>query len=380
LHQSPMRQFHLDYGAQMVEYAGWEMPIRYTSIQEEHKQVRSSGGIFDVSHMGRIKFRGRHARKLLERLCTRKIYDMQIGQIRYSLMCNDAGGVLDDVLVYKLDEDEFLVVVNASNREKLLPHFDRVKAEGELSAKIEDETLKTAMVAIQGPNVIDMIATVSKEVPALKRYRFTIKNLMILKLMVSRTGYTGEDGVEVILPANAIGMAMKLLLKDVKPGDENAVIKPAGLGARDSLRLEAGMPLYGHELGEQINALSCGIDFAIALDKDEHEKGEVFVGMESLKRTRDAGGPDQKIVGLKVEGKRTPRQGMGVLLGDETVGAVTSGCMSPTLGHPIAMALVDRAATEAGGEAGTVLAIDTGRDRTAAMVVPLPFYAKPRKG
>ena len=375
MQQSPLRQFHLDYNAQMVEYAGWEMPIRYTSIQEEHRQVRASGGIFDVSHMGRVKFRGRHARKLLERLCTRKIYDMQIGQIRYTLMCNEAGGVLDDVLVYKLDEDEFLAVVNASNREKLLPHFDRVKAAGDLTCKVEDETLKTAMIAIQGPNVIDMIGKVSSEVPALKRYRFTIKNLMIRKLMVSRTGYTGEDGVEVILPASAIGMAMKLLLKDVKPGDENAVIKPAGLGARDSLRLEAGMPLYGHELGEEINALSCGIDFAIALDKDEHERGEVFIGMESLKKTRDAGGPAQKLVGLKVEGKRTPRQGMVVLSGDAEVGVVTSGCMSPTLGYPIAMALIDRAATDE----GTALLIDTGRDRLKATVTPLPFYKRPKK-
>ena len=376
MQQSPLRQFHLDYNAQMVEYAGWEMPIRYGSIQEEHRQVRSSGGIFDVSHMGRVKFRGRHARKLLERLCSRKIYDMQIGQIRYSLMCNDTGGVLDDVLVYKLDEDEFLVVVNASNREKLLPHFDRAKEAGDLTCKIEDETLKTAMIAIQGPNVIDMIAKVSSEVPALKRYRFTIKNFVIMKLMVSRTEYTGEDGVEVILPASAIGMAMKLLLKDVKPGDENAVIKPAGLGARDSLRLEAGMPLYGHELGEEINALSSGIDFAIALDKDQHERGEVFIGMESLKKTRDAGGPAQKIVGLRVEGKRTPRQGMKVLAGDTEVGAVTSGCMSPTLGFPIAMALVGRDATEE----GMTLLIDTGRDRLDATVTPLPFYTRPKKG
>lgn len=375
MQQSPMHQFHLDYGAQMVEYVGWEMPIRYTSIVEEHRQVRNSGGIFDVSHMGRVKFRGRHARKLLERLCSRKIYDMQIGQVRYSLMCNETGGVLDDVLVYKLDEDEFLVVVNASNRAKLMPHFEAVRAAGDLTVKIEDETLKTAMVAIQGPNVIDMIATVSKEVPALKRYRFTIKNLMILKLMVSRTGYTGEDGVEVILPSNAIGMAMKLLLKDVKPGDENAVIKPAGLGARDSLRLEAGMPLYGHELGEEINALSCGIDFAIALDKDEHERGEVFIGQEALKATRDAGGPPQKVIGLKVEGKRTPRQGMAVFSGETQVGSVTSGCMSPTFEYPIAMALVDRAATEEGLE----LTIDMGRDRTAATVTKLPFYTKPKK-
>ena len=375
MHQSPLRQFHLDFGAQMVEYAGWEMPIRYGSIREEHLQVRRAGGIFDVSHMGRVKFRGRHARRLLERLCTRRIHDMQIGQCRYSLVCNEHGGVRDDVLVYKLDEDEFLVVANASNREKMLSHFEQVRAEGDLTVSIDDETLKTAMIAIQGPNVMELVSTVSSEVPMLKRYRFLVKDLMIIKVLVSRTGYTGEDGVEVILPASAVGMALKLLLKDLKPGDPDAPIQPAGLGARDSLRLEAGMPLYGHELGEDINALSCGIDFAISLDKDEHEKGEAFIGLEALKKTRDEGGPARKIIGLKIDGPRTPRQAMPVLAGDTEIGAVTSGCASPTLGHPIAMALVDREHTEP----GAMMRIDGGRHQMEAEVVPLPFYKAPKK-
>lgn len=375
LHRTPLHDFHVQYGARMVEFAGWEMPMLYTSILDEHRQVRTSGGLFDVSHMGRVRFSGRHARRLLERLCSRRISDMQAGQCRYSLVCNDRGGVKDDVIVMRLDDDEFLLVVNAANREKLLPHFESVRDAGDLVAKIEDQTFKTAMVAIQGPKVMDMIARVSSEIPTLKRYRFAVKNLLVMKLYVSRTGYTGEDGVEVILPSSAVNMAMKLLLKDVDPDAPDAVIRPAGLGARDTLRLEAGMPLYGHELGEDINALSCGVDFAISLDKDKEERGEAFIGQEALKRVRDAGGPPQRIIGLTLEGKRTARQGMRVERDGRHVGIVTSACLSPTLGFPIAMALVN---VDLAHE-GTRLAVNLGRDDAPATVVPLPFYKAPKK-
>lgn len=369
MHRTPLHQFHVDAGAKMVDFAGWEMPLIYRSVFEEHRQVRTSAGMFDVSHMGRVGVKGRHARRFLERLCTRKISDMQPGQCRYSLVCNESGGVRDDVLVYRMDEDDFLLVVNASNREKLLGHFAKVK--GDLAVNIDDRTMQTAMVALQGPKAMELIGSFSREIPTLKRYRFAVKNLMVMKIIVSRTGYTGEDGVEAILPAGAIGMAMKLMLKDFDPKSEHAVIKPAGLAARDTLRLEAGMPLYGHELGEDMNALGAGVDFAIAMDKADEDGGEPFVGMEALRSTRDKGGPEQKIVGLHVEGKRTPRQGMTVLAGDKAAGVVTSACMSPTLERVIAMAWVDSAATTP----GTALRIDTGKDSVMeAEVVPLPFY------
>jgi aminomethyltransferase len=372
--RTPLYKFHVEAGAKMVEYAGWEMPIMYTGIHEEHQQVRTSGGLFDVSHMGRVRMTGRHARRLLERLCTRKIHDMEPGQCRYSLVCNEQGGVRDDVIVYRLDDDEFLVVVNASNREKLLGHFEQVRAGADLAVKIDDQTISHAMVAMQGPKVMPMIARISSEVPTLKRYRFTVKNLMIMKLIVSRTGYTGEDGVEVILPSGAVSMAMTLLLKDVNMKEEGAVIKPVGLGARDTLRMEAGMPLYGHELGEEINAMECGVDFAIALDKDQGEKGEKFIGMDTLKRTMDAGGPKRRLVGIVIEGKRTARQGMTIKAGGHPVGVVSSGCLSPTLGHAIAMAFVDLGSTEA----GTNLTVDTGRGELAGRVAKLPFYKAPK--
>lgn len=372
--RTPLYKFHVEAGAKMVDFAGWEMPMMYTGIHDEHLQVRRSGGLFDVSHMGRVRLTGRHARRLLERLCTRRIGDMEPGQCRYSLMCNEQGGVRDDVIVYRMDDDEFLVVVNASNREKILGHMEQVRAASDLAVKIDDQTTSTAMVALQGPKVIPLVAQRSSEVPTLKRYRFAVKNLLVMKLIVSRTGYTGEDGVEVILPAGVVGMAMSYLLKDVDMKAAEAVLKPVGLGARDTLRMEAGMPLYGHELGEEINALECGVDFAISMDKDQGERGEPFIGMEALKRTVAEGGPKRRLVGIAIEGKRTARQGMPIKAGGREVGVVTSGCLSPTLGHAIAMGFVETSLTEP----GTVLSVDTGRGELSGKVVKLPFYKAPK--
>jgi aminomethyltransferase len=375
--KTPLNSFHHEHKGHMVEFAGWEMAMYYAGLTQEHHQVRNSGGIFDVSHMGRVKMAGRHARKLLERICTRRISDMEIGQCRYSLVCNEQGGVKDDVIVYRVDDDEFMVVVNASNREKLLKHFEDVRRAGDLTLKtMEDRTKDTAMVALQGPKVMDLIGKVSREVPTLKKYRFTVKNLLITKIIVSRTGYTGEDGVEVILPAGmAVDMAMKYLLQGVDMSAPDALLKPAGLGARDTLRMEAGMPLYGHELGEEICALSCGVDFAISLDKDQGDKGEKFIGMEALKKVAAEGGPARKLAGLVIEGKRSARQGMVIRKDGKEVGIVTSGCPSPTLGKCIAMAFVDRDLLAI----GTALEVDTGRGGLPAVVAPLPFYKAAKK-
>ncbi|MCA9295518.1 MAG: hypothetical protein KC983_03355, partial [Phycisphaerales bacterium] len=234
LARTPFHDVHLAHGGKMVDFVGWSMPLHYGSIIDEHHQTRRSGGLFDVSHMGRFRFKGRDARRFLDHVCTRQIHGMQDGQIRYSMVCNERGGVKDDVLVYRLDDAEYLMVCNASNREKLIAHFEAVR--GDLVFNFADETESTAMVAIQGPKVIELIGNFSREIPALKRYRFTIKNLIIAKVMISRTGYTGEDGVEIILPAKFAKKCVDMLMKNVGTGDD-AAIKPAGLGARDSLRL-----------------------------------------------------------------------------------------------------------------------------------------------
>lgn len=372
--KTPLNQLHHEHGGNMVEFAGWEMPIAYGSIQEEHVQVRTKGGLFDVSHMGRLKITGRHARRLIARACTRRIGDMQQGQCRYGLVCNEQGGVKDDILVYRMDDTEFLLVVNASNREKIVEHLNNIIQAEEMVAKLEDQTMKTAMVAIQGPKVMDLVSRVSSEVSTLKRYRFTVKNLLIAKLIVSRTGYTGEDGVEVILPAGIVETALKLLLKDADLKARDSDMKLVGLGARDTLRLEAGMPLYGHELGEDINALACGVDFAIALDKDQGDLPEPFIGQEALKKTRDQGGPHQTLAAFVAESKRTPRQGMPVMIEGKQVGVITSGCMSPTLGAPIAMGFIDRQHNNPGAK----VTIDAGRAELPAEVRANPLYTKPK--
>jgi aminomethyltransferase len=364
--KTPFHDLHLQHGARMTDFAGWEMPLTYGSILDEHRWCRSSAGFFDVSHMGRLKFTGRHARRFLDRVCTRGVLGMQKGMVRYSLVCNERGGCHDDVLVYCLEEDEYLMVCNASNRAKLVKHFEAQK--GDMAFRMEDQTQSTAMVAIQGPKAMELIGGFSKEIPTLKRYRFTEKSLLVVKLLVSRTGYTGEDGVEIILGSGMAKMALGLFLKDM--GKAEGVVKPCGLGARDSLRLEAGMPLYGHEIGEDIDPLTAGLDFAVKLDKGQGDEREgTFIGQEALKAIAAAGGPKRRLVGLTLEGRRSARQGMKVMQGGTEVGHVTSGCLSPTLDRPIAMAIVDRAVAES----KPALEVDLGRERVSATVTPMPF-------
>jgi aminomethyltransferase len=369
--KTPFHELHLQHGARMTDFAGWEMPLTYGSILDEHRWCRSSAGFFDVSHMGRLKFTGRHARRFLDRVCTRGILGMQRGMVRYSLVCNERGGCHDDVLVYCLEEDEYLMVCNASNRAKLVRHFEAQK--GDMAFRMEDQTDSTAMVAIQGPKAMELIGGFSREIPTLKRYRFAEKSLLVVKLLVSRTGYTGEDGVEIILGSGMARMALGLFLKDM--GKAEGVVKPCGLGARDSLRLEAGMPLYGHEISEDIDPLTAGLDFAVKLDKGQGDEREgTFIGQEALRAIAAAGGPSRRLVGLTLDGRRSARQGMKVMQGGSEVGAVTSGCLSPTLDRPIAMAIVDRAVAEA----KPALEVDLGRERVAASITPMPFVKTTR--
>ncbi len=365
LSATPFHAYHLSHGAKMVDFAGWEMPLHYGSIIDEHMQVRKSGGLFDVSHMGRLRFTGKDACRVLDRVCTRQIHGMQDGQIRYSIVCNANGGSKDDVLVYKIKDCEYLMVCNGANRDKILKHIDDNR--GNYIFKLKDETESTAMIALQGPKVMELLSKFSSEIPNLKRYRFTTKNLLIATLLISRTGYTGEDGVEVILPAKFANKAVEMMLKHM---DDPSIIMPSGLGARDSLRLEAGMPLYGHELTEEIDPLSAGLKFAVKLDKGIGENEvEPFIGQEALIQIFEHGS-DKKLVGLTLEGKRSPRQQMNVLCGDNVIGFVTSGCLSPTFEYPIAMAYIP-----SDFEDDTV-SVDFGKQQLPATIVPLPFYKK----
>jgi len=364
LKRTPFYDFHVQAGGKLVDFAGWEMPILYRSIVDEHEQTRNSGSIFDVSHMGRLHFSGKDAAKFLNRVLTRNVADQKVGQSRYSLVCNEAGGILDDVIVSK-DVKNWIVVCNASNREKLHRHFIDVRHLEDLDFDMSDQTESTGMVALQGPKVIERVAGVLPvDLKSMKRYHFESGNYMgLLKFTVFRSGYTGEDGVEIVIPAKVAGMAMKLI--GGKTEKETATIKPAGLGARDTLRLEAGMPLYGHELNENVDPLTAGLGWAVDLDKE-------FIGAEALRKIA-ADGVKMRLVGLELEGKRIARQGTPVVANGSPVGEVTSGTLSPTLQKSIAMAYIDiDRATE-----GSEVAVDLKGTIIPAKVVKLPFYKRP---
>ena len=363
LKRTPFYDFHVKAGGRMVDFAGWEMPIMYRGIVDEHEQTRRSGSIFDVSHMGRVHFNGKDAAAFLNKVCTRNFTDQKVGQSRYSLICNPGGGVLDDVIVSR-DSKNWLMVCNASNREKLLKYFHEVRHDSGLDFDMADNTESTAMVALQGPKVIDRLAEhLPVDLKGMKRYHFEQGSVMgLIKFHVFRSGYTGEDGVEIILSAKVAPMAMKMLAG--KEDREGATLRPAGLGARDTLRLEAGMPLYGHELLETLDPISAGLGWAVDLKKE-------FVGVEKLREVAGAG-PRRKLVGLELEGKRIARQGAAVVKDGQAVGEVTSGTLSPTLGKSIAMAYVDAGLA---GE-GNQLEVDLKGTANAARVVKLPFYKR----
>lgn len=342
--------------------------MSYGSIIDEHHACRTGAAFFDVSHMGRLRITGRHARRFLDRVCTRLILGMERGQVRYSLVCNERGGVRDDVLVYCYDEDDYMMVVNASNRLKIMDWFRAIKERENLTFSMEDITASTAMAAIQGPKVMELVGTFSREIPTLKRYRFAEKSLMVAKLTVSRTGYTGEDGVELVMGSTVAKFVLPMLLRE-KDGVAGAV-RACGLGARDSLRTEASMPLYGHEITEEIDPLSAGLGFAVKLDKGAADEREGrFIGQDALEAVAKAG-PKHRLVGFEVDGRRAARQGMGIHRGGEHVGHVTSGCLSPTLDKVIAMGYVP---SELSAE-GTEFEIDLGKAKTAARIVKMPFY------
>lgn len=362
--RTPFYDFHVSAGAKLVDFAGWEMPILYRSIVDEHEQTRKSGSVFDVSHMGRLYFTGKDATRFLDHVLTRNVAQQKVGQSRYSLVCNAAGGVMDDVIVSR-DQRHWLVVCNASNREKLVRYFAAARQEqGGFDVQVDDRTETTAMVAVQGPKVIDKLSEVlPTDLKSLKKYAFANDEVMMTRYTVSRSGYTGEDGVEMILPAKAAPLAMRML-GEGRNDHEGSTLRPAGLGARDTLRLEAGMPLYGHELSETIDPLSAGLAWAVDLG------GKDFVGAEALRTVMGKGLP-RRLVGLELEGRRIARQGAPVNKSGKAVGEVTSGTFSPTLQKSIAMAFVDTSLGE-----GAELEVDLKGTPNPAKVVRLPFYKR----
>jgi aminomethyltransferase len=373
--RTPLHDWHVAHGGRMVDFAGWSMPVQYTSIAEEHNATRNAVGVFDISHMGRLYWFDDAAPKFIDSLVTRRVDDLKPNQVRYALVCDERGGILDDVLVYGGHPSgipRMLMVVNASNRSKIKDWINRHSpswSADKLLPNLDDATENTAMIAVQGPKAAEVLAPLfeiprAAPLPRLSSIPYYHYSYEYFDGLISRTGYTGEDGFEVICRAEHAPQIWQEFVKAAEAVGGRA----AGLGARDTLRLEAAMPLYGHELSETINPIQAGLKFAVNL------AGREFIGREAIERfSTDQSQPVR--IGLQVEGKRVPRQGCPVLHEGEIVGEVTSGTFSPTLERPIAMAYVRPAAQAV----GTRLSVDIRGTQHPAVVVPLPFYKRETK-
>jgi aminomethyltransferase len=346
--RTPLYDSHRRLKARIVDFHGWEMPVQYAGIVEEHAAVRSRAGLFDLCHMGRVRVRGRGRRAFLQKILTVDVDKVPPGRCRYSFFLNERGTVIDDLVFYAGTEDD-LLVINASNREKDLAWMEKHRP-GDV--EIDDQTLSTALLAVQGPESLAVVRkSLGIDPGALGYYTWG----MFGGRLVSRTGYTGEDGFEISMPVGEAVASWDKILAAGAP--------PVGLGARDTLRTEAGMPLYGNDLDDTTTPLEAGLAFAVELDKPD------FLGKDAL---RAAGEPSRRLTGLVLDSRRIARQGFGVLREGGAIGAVTSGTWSPTLEKSIAMAYLPLDARKP----GTPVEVDVRGKAEKAAVVRLPFYRR----
>lgn len=369
LNATALSAIHEGLGAAFTDFAGWQMPVRYTSDLAEHHAVRRSAGIFDLSHMGEICLQGPEAGQALDHALAGKLSGLSVGRAKYSLMLTEDGGVVDDVIVYRLAEETYLVVANAGNAPEVARELTE-RSRGH-DVQVRDESAGIALIAVQGPASEGIVVTAladaavagisAQDVADLRYYRVLQGTYQGAELLLARTGYTGEDGFELYVPAAQAVDLWELL---IAAGGEDLV--PCGLASRDTLRLEAGMPLYGHELGRDILPAQAGLGRVVALAA----KGD-FVGRAAIEAADLEGA--RVLVGLAAEGRRAGRAGSAVKdTAGAVIGEITSGALSPSLGHPVAMAFID----PDHAELGTDLVIDVRGKDLPARVVPLPFYTR----
>jgi aminomethyltransferase len=362
LRRTPLYQIHVRLGARIVEFAGYQMPVQYDSIKAEHAAVRERVGLFDVSHMGQIHFSGPQAVASLERLVTCPVASLQPGRVRYGCLCNEDGGVVDDVTVYRISEDELFLCVNAANIEKdhrwILEHAPE-------SAGVENRSDATALLALQGPTAAPLLASlVDADLSRLRRFQFLLAKLAGHETTISRTGYTGSDGFELYLAAPAAEEVWRALHE----AGERFGLTPAGLGARDTLRLEAALPLYGHELDETTSPLEARLDRFVKLDAGG------FIGAQAIRR-RLQRGHERLLAGFILEGRGVARAGHAIARDGKEIGIVTSGAPSPTLGKSIGLGYVPPALTAIGSRLDVMV-----RGRTIEASVTQPPLVRAGKG
>ncbi len=362
--QTALKSQHESLGARMVPFAGWIMPVQYQSILEEVRMVRSRAGLFDLGHMGRVRVTGRDATAFLQEIQTQDVSSMPGGAIRYAMILDDEGHTQDDILVYRQEDGAgFFLVINAGNTARDLEILRNTARKFD-NVILRDQTDELGMFAIQGPLSQDIVQKVTDtDLSSLKYYYWTIGRVADQPVEISRTGYTGEDGFEIYARQQSIGALWAAVLEAGRSGG----LGPAGLGSRDTLRLEAGMPLYGHEIDETTTPLEAGLSWAVKFTHD-------FTGRKALERIQAAGGPDRKLVGLTTDSRRVPRQGYPVLCDEQEVGRILSGAASPTLATNIATCYLPKGLSAP----GTTLAFAVKDMVEVARVTALPFYKRKR--
>ena len=355
LQETPLAAEHVSLGAKMVPFAGWNMPVQYTEgILAEHHHTRKAVSLFDICHMGEFRLKGTGSAQKLDHALARSVADQPCGVCRYNFLLNEQGGVIDDLIVYRISETEFFIVVNAARREI---DFKTIGERLGSGLEFTDESDRTAKLDLQGPKSAEVLAKLGLKPETLpKYYHFMPVKLLGLDMLLSRTGYTGELGFELYFDASQAVRVWRELLKDPE-------VKPAGLGARDTLRLEMGYPLYGHELNEEITPVEGGFGAMLKLENTARD----FVGSTALRQRK----PAKKLIGLKLEGRRAARAGMTVLAEGKPVGTVTSGAFAPSLNCAVAMALVTPEAAEK-----TAFTIDLQRAEITAAKHDFPFYSE----
>lgn len=355
--RTPLYGEHVRLGAQMTTFSGWTMPLQYTSIREEHRAVREAVGLFDLSHMGELRVKDD---ALAQRVVSRDLGILRTGRVQYALLCNDQGGIVDDVLVYAVADGGYLLVVNAGNQDT---DFDWIRSHSATSASsVFNVGRDWALIGVQGPRAMGLVQRLTKsDLSGVKYYAFIEGRVADVPCVISRTGYTGEDGFELFCGNDDAVRLWRALLEEGKADG----VRPAGLGARDTLRLEAGMRLYGNDMDADTNPLEAGLEWTLNLDKD-------FIGRDAIVRASEHG-LDRTLVGLKMLDRSIPRHGYPVSADGRRIGTVTSGNVSFTLSYNIAMAYVPPALAQP----GTRLGVEVRGAAAPAEVAPLPFYKRP---
>ncbi|MEA3320653.1 MAG: glycine cleavage system aminomethyltransferase GcvT [Bacillota bacterium] len=363
LKKTPLFDVYKEHGGKTIDFGGWDLPVQFSSIKEEHEAVRTKAGLFDVSHMGEIEVKGKDSLAYLQKMMTNDVSKLKDGGAQYTAMCYPDGGTVDDLLVYKKADEDYLLVVNASNIEK---DYDWLKSHAIEEVEVTNISESIAQLAIQGPVAEKVLQKLtSTDLSEIKFFKFK-ENVDIdgISALVSRTGYTGEDGFEIYCQQDDAVQLWNTLLE---AGKEDGLV-PCGLGSRDTLRFEAKLALYGQELSKDITPIEAGIGFAVKTNKEED-----FFGKEVLKEQKENGAP-RSIVGIEMIDKGIPRHGYEVFVGDEQVGEVTTGTQSPTLKKNVGLALLKKEFTDL----ETEVEVQVRKKRLKAKVVKAPFYQRPK--